>query len=129
MKLNGLMWWIDRWRKSSAYTSMSLVAQAGYRNLLDEAWLRGGKLPNDQHVLARACGDARQWSKIGPIVMRWFHLGADGFLHNDTLDEVLVQSKKRAQKRAQNGARMRAQRVHKPVHNGGDLGSRKDLAN
>src|SRR5262245_25104829 len=95
MELLGMLWWVDRWRKSAAYTSMNLPSQAAYRNLLDECWLRGGKLPNDDHVLARACGDARQWSKIRATVMRWFYLGSDGCFHNKTLDEVLLAARAR----------------------------------
>ena len=59
MKFDGLMWWISRWRRSTAYVEMDLPAQAAYSNLLDEATLRGGPLPNDEHILAKACGDPR----------------------------------------------------------------------
>ena len=38
-------WWIDRWRKSTAYTDMTAEEQGVYRNLLDELWLRDGVLP------------------------------------------------------------------------------------
>jgi hypothetical protein len=38
-------WWIDRWRKSTAFTDMTLSNRA-YRNLLDECALRG-PIPDD----------------------------------------------------------------------------------
>lgn len=97
MKLTGLWWWIDRWRKSTAYTGMTLEEQGAYRNLLDEGALRGGPLPNDEDVLARACGDARKWKRVRPAVMAKFQL-VDGHWRNDTLDVVLAESKKRADK-------------------------------
>lgn len=97
MRLSGLWWWIDRWRKSSAFTGMTLEEQGAYRNILDEAALRGGPIPNNEDVLARACGDARRWRKVRPAVMARFVLSADGW-RNETMDEVITESKRRAEK-------------------------------
>jgi len=98
-RLNALWWWIDRWRKSTAYTDMTLEEQGAYRNLLDEAHLRGGALPNDERILAKACGDALAWSRVrGPVLAR-FELRPDGW-HNGTLDRVLAQSIVRADRQA-----------------------------
>jgi len=91
MKMHALWWWIDRWRKSSAFMDMTLEEQGAYRNLLDEAVLRGGALPDNPRILAKACGDALAWSRIGPIVMARFEKRADGW-HNETLDTVLAKS-------------------------------------
>ena len=96
-RLTGLWWWIDRWRKSSAYSDMTLEQQGAYRNLLDEAALRGGALPNDERILAKACGDAFAWKRLKPVLLPRFQLRADG-LHNETLDEVLRESRRRADK-------------------------------
>jgi uncharacterized protein YdaU (DUF1376 family) len=98
MRLDGMWWWIDRWRKSTAYTDMSLEQQAAYRNLLDEAQLRGGALPTDERVLAKACGDATRWKAVRRAVLARFAIGDDGCYHNATLDEVLAQSLRRAEK-------------------------------
>lgn len=97
MRLTGLWWWIDRWRKSSAYTGMTLEEQGAYRNLLDEAALRGGPIPNDEDTLARACGDARKWRRVRPAVLARFELAIDGWRH-PTMDEVIAESKRRADK-------------------------------
>jgi len=97
MRLTGLYWHIDRWRKSTAYTDMTLEQQGAYRNLLDEAWLRGGTLPDDERVLAKACGDAMRWSKIRAAVMGRFTLTPDGWQH-ETLTAVLEESRRRADK-------------------------------
>lgn len=96
-RATALWWWIDRWRKSTAYTDMTLEEQGAYRNLLDEATLRGGALPTDERVLAKASGDATKWRKVRPAVMARFTLNDDGW-HNGTLDEVLQESARRAKK-------------------------------
>ena len=97
MKLNGLMWWIDRWRKSSAFMDMTLEEQGAYRNLLDEAWLRGGLLPLDERTLAKASGDVKRWTKIRSVVLKRFKRTDDGW-RNETLDQVLRQSTRNATK-------------------------------
>src|SRR5688500_8943612 len=96
-RLTGLWWWIDRWRKSTAYTDMTLEQQGAYRNLLDEAALRGGAIPNSEETLAKACGDARKWRKVKAVVLARFKLNVDGW-RNSTMDEVIAESKRRAEK-------------------------------
>ena len=93
----GLYWWIDRWRKSSAYMDMTLAEQGAYRNLLDEAHLRGGVLPLADRVLAKASGDAVEWPKVRAAVLAHFTKKPDGY-HNHTLQAVLKQSERRATK-------------------------------
>lgn len=95
--MNALWWWIDRWRKSSAFMDMTLEQQGAYRNLLDEAALRGGPLPNDERILAKACGDQKAWRRVAVVVMKRFELREDGW-HNPTLDAILRESKRRADK-------------------------------
>jgi len=95
MRLTGLFWHVDRWRKSTAYTDMTLEEQGAYRNLLDEALLRGGALPVEDRILARACGDVRRWTAVRKTVLARFVKKRDGY-HNETLDEVLAQSVRRA---------------------------------
>lgn len=107
--MNALWWWIDRWRKSTAYTDMTLEQQGAYRNLLDEASLRGGAIPDDERVLAKACGDVKVWRRVRQVVLSRFDLRADGW-HNETLDSVLYQS----ERRAKNQAAWRARRDNKP---------------
>jgi len=104
-RLTGLWWWIDRWRKSTAYIDMSLAEQGAYRNLLDEAWLRGGAIPEDENVLAKACGDPRLWRKVRPKVIARFYQSADGW-RNQTLDAIIAETNRRAdkQRRYRNGA-------------------------
>ena len=99
MRLNALWWWIDRWRKSTAFMDMTLAEQGAYRNLLDEAQLRGGAIPNDERILGKASGDAREWRKVRGVVMARFTLTEEGW-RNATLDAVLKESHRRAEKQA-----------------------------
>jgi uncharacterized protein YdaU (DUF1376 family) len=94
-RLLGLLWWIDRWRNSTAFMDLTLEEQGAYRNLLDEAWRRGGAIPNDERTLAMGCGDGRRWPKLKKRVMARFRL-VDGSWRNDTLDTVLRESRGRA---------------------------------
>ena len=96
MTRNGMVWWIDRWRKSTAWTGMTLEEQGAYRNLLDEAWLRGGAIPNDRRVLAQASGDPKRWAKVEAKVLAKFRLIQNEY-HHETVDDLLARSQKRAQ--------------------------------
>jgi uncharacterized protein YdaU (DUF1376 family) len=104
-----LYWWIDRWRRSSAYIDLTLEEQGAYRNLLDEATLRGGAIPDNPEVLAKACGDPRRWPKVRAVVLARFTLTPDGW-RNETLDGVLQETDRRAEK----------QRTYR--HGGGNAG-------
>jgi uncharacterized protein YdaU (DUF1376 family) len=108
----GLLWWIDRWRASSAYTDLTLEEQAAYRNLLDEGALRGGPIPNDDHILAKACGDPRRWPKLKPKVLARFQLTAEGW-RNATLEEVLRKGMAVRQARSEAGKNGAVHRWHK----------------
>lgn len=117
MKLRALWWWIDRWRQSTAYIDMTLEEQGAYRNLLDDAALRGGPLPDDEHVLAKACGDPRRWPRVRTKVMTHFALTPDGW-RNTTLDEVLQESARRATNQA-NYRKRRSDNRHDNAANNG----------
>jgi uncharacterized protein YdaU (DUF1376 family) len=95
MRVRALYWWIDRWRRSTAFVDMSLEEQGAYRNLLDEAALRGGALPFDDRAIAKASGDAIRWPKLKATVMKRFIKRDDGW-HNETLDKVLRETTLRA---------------------------------
>lgn len=136
MGLTALWWWIDRWRKSTAYTDMTLEEQGAYRNLLDEACLRGGPLPNEDRVLAKACGDPRRWAKVrGPVLLH-FVLEADGCWHNATLEDVIARSAEiraaRAEAGRNGGLAKASKRLVNTVANGQQTTSKppgKTLAN
>jgi hypothetical protein len=112
VKVRALYWWIDRWRKSTAYTDMSLEQQGAYRNLLDEAALRGGALPLDDKAIAKASGDATRWPKLKKTIMQRFVKRRDGY-HNETLDSVLQVTANRSEK----------QRRYRETHGGFSFGN------
>lgn len=109
-------WWIDRWRTSSAYATLSMAEQGAYRNLLDELWLRDGFLPDDDRTLERASGAGSEWPKLKERVLDHFACVPGGYRHT-THDEVQEESKKRAarQKRYRDNHRNVTDNVTHPV--------------
>lgn len=88
-------WWIDRWRKSTAYMRMTPEEQGLYRNLLDAIWLFEGPIPNEpKTLLAAACCDPIEWERSGAKVLQWFRLTKEGWV-NDTAMEVMEKTKHR----------------------------------
>lgn len=84
-------WLIDRWRKSGAYLEMTSREQGMYRNLIDEAVLRDGVIPNDERLLSRACGDPLEWPDARDKVLRWFTPTLDGKgLENEVVTEIVA---------------------------------------
>lgn len=81
---------------------MTLAEQGAYRNLLDELWLRGGVLPNDDRQLANVCGDATQWRKVKARVLERFYLTPEGYRHV-THDEVSEKLSDRSERQAARG--------------------------
>lgn len=116
MRTNGLWWWIDRWRKSTAFADMTLEEQGAYRNILDAAALRGGLLPalyrDDERVLAKACGDPLRWPDVRAAILPHLTWTDTGW-RQDTLDEILKESQRRAA--AQQRYRLK---LNNPSHNG-----------
>lgn len=89
--MHAAWWWIDRWRKSTAYTDMSAEEQGVYRNLLDELWIREGALPTSEKSLAKISGDFEAWPRVRKVVLARFYLADDGWRHT-THDEVMDQA-------------------------------------
>jgi hypothetical protein len=78
-------WWIDRWRKSTAFTDMSLEEQGAYRNLCDEVVIRpNGVIP--EASLARASGDAVAWPRIRDRVLAWMEAVPGGWTNKTALE-------------------------------------------
>lgn len=100
-------WWIDRWRKSTAYTDMTAEEQGLYRNLLDEVWHRDdGIIPDDPRILANVSGDVAAWKRSGKKVLRWMKK-VDGGWTNETALEVQHQSVRRSDKQRAYRERLR----------------------
>lgn len=84
---------MDRWRKSTAYTDMTLAEQGAYRNLLDELWLREGPLPDDDRILGRISGDPVEWPTVRAAVMARFTKTPEGWV-NETQTEVMAATRR-----------------------------------
>lgn len=86
--MNGAWWWIDRWRKSSAFLCMTVEEQGLYRNLLDAVWLfDDGIIPDDKRSLIMASGgDAEAWEKSGPKVLKWMQRKRGGWTNETALE-------------------------------------------
>lgn len=85
---------------------MTLSEQGAYRNLLDEQRLRGGAIPNDDRILARACGDPLEWPNMRDKIMRWFDVSADGkTISNKTATEINDTSDALSSERSEAGRR------------------------
>ena len=86
-------WWIDRWRKSSAYRDFTPEQKGMYRDLLDEVWLReGGVIPDDDRVLGLIVGDPKRWKKQREIILkRFIKVDENGWTHKTAL-EVKVEA-------------------------------------
>lgn len=106
--LRGAWWWIDRWRQSEAYIDFTLAQQGAYRNLLDELWLRGGVLPDDERTLARASGDPLEWPDMRDRVMSKFYRAEGGWRHS-VVDQVMEKSRSLREERADAGMKGFAQ--------------------
>jgi len=98
-RVRAAWWWIDRWRKSTAYTDMTVEERGAYRELLDELWLRGGVIPSDERILARIVGDTEAWQRVRKAVLARFQVTPEG-LRNDTHDKIQAESEKRAERQS-----------------------------
>ena len=88
-------WWLDRWRKSSAYRDLTPEQKGMYRDLLDEVWLReGGVIPDDDRVLGLIVGDPERWKVLRESILSRFRRVKGGWT-NDTAQEVMGQAKRR----------------------------------
>jgi uncharacterized protein YdaU (DUF1376 family) len=112
-------WWIDRWRKSTAYIVMSLEQQGIYRNLLDALWLfEDHIIPDNPKVLVAASGgDIEAWTRSGPEVLKWMQRKGGGWT-NATALEVIEKSEARARAGAQGAAQRLANAQAKAQANG-----------
>ena len=112
-------WWLDRWRKSSAYRDLTPEQKGMYRDLLDEVWLReDGVIPDDDRVLGLIVGDPDRWKVLRETILSRFRRVEGGWT-NDTALEVIGQAKRRRQNQMAYRARVREQSLS---DNGSDNG-------
>jgi uncharacterized protein YdaU (DUF1376 family) len=83
-------WWIDRWRKSTAYMCMNAEEQGLYRNLLDACWLfPKAIIPDDERTLMMASGgEPEAWARSRKKVLKWMQKVPGGWT-NETAKKVI----------------------------------------
>lgn len=105
----------DRWMGSSGFL-LPMEARGVYREMLTQAWRRGGKLPNNHEAIKRAIGATdSEWARCWPEISQYWRT-QDGCLVNDTqvaiYNEALAKAEaasKKGVKGAQASAQARAQ--------------------
>lgn len=107
---------------SSAFL-LPLEPRGLYREMLTQAWRRGGKLPNDPVKIRRAIGvTEEEWHRCWPQIERYWTV-RDGYLVNETQIEVYAEAEGVSQR-----ALVRSQRATAARHpQGAPQGARKTL--
>lgn len=109
--------WTDRWQGSSGF-EMPIGPRGLYREMLTQAWRKGGSLPNDHETIRRICGVTEaEWDACWPRVSAFWRIDGDRIV-NDTQAEVYAEAKsqrERAQARAQAGAQAKHKKYRKQV--------------
>ncbi len=80
MKLLAEWFWVDRWSGSSAFL-LPMEARGLYREMLSQAWRRGGRLPNDPEAIQRAVGcTAVEWERSWPKIRGYLREDGDSLV-------------------------------------------------
>jgi uncharacterized protein YdaU (DUF1376 family) len=112
-KLLAEWFWTDRWMGSSAFL-LPMEARGIYREMLTQAWRRGGRLPNNYEAIQRAIGATKaEWRRCWPLVERfWTVDGAD--LVNETQLEIYAKAEGMNRRASEHGLTA-AQARHKQM--------------
>ena len=125
-KLNAEWFWVDRWTGSTAFL-LPMEARGLYREMLSQAWRRGGALPNNHEMICRAIGATpAEWKRSWPIVERYWREDGD-LLVNDTQLEVLGECIALKERRSAAGKAGNAKRWPGDSHSGSQT-DRKPIA-
>lgn len=90
-KLLAEWFWTDRWMGSSAFL-LPLEPRGLYREMLTQAWRRGGRLPSDHEAIRRAVGcTGAEWRRCWPQIERYWRLDGGDYV-NDTQLDVLTET-------------------------------------
>jgi uncharacterized protein YdaU (DUF1376 family) len=101
-KLLAEWFWTDRWMGSTGFL-LPMEARGLYREMLTQAWRRGGHLPNDPVALQRATGATRaEWSRCWPKVSRFWRVEGD-YIVNDTQLEVMASARANSERASARG--------------------------
>jgi uncharacterized protein YdaU (DUF1376 family) len=92
-----MSWYIGDYRRDTG--RLNTVEHGAYRLLIDEYFVGGGPLPDDDKILRRiVCADTlEEWQAIRPAVERFFRV-EDGKWHHKRVEKELDAARKRAAK-------------------------------
>ena len=97
-KLLAEWFWTDRWIGSSAFL-LPMEARGLYREMLTQAWRRGGHLPTNHEAIRRAIGcTPKEWERSWPKIAKYWRVDGD-VLVNDTQAEVYAEAERLAETR------------------------------
>lgn len=111
--------WTDRWQGSSGF-ELPIGPRGLYREMLTQAWRKGGSLPNNEETIRRICGVTEaEWNECWPSVKSFWKAEGDRLV-NDTQLEVYAEAltvREGAKKRAK-AASDRAAEIRKGLRDG-----------
>lgn len=92
-------------------THLTRDEDGGYRLLLDACWLRGGKLPDDDHLLARItkCATPEEWQKLRVALAPFFKI-SHGLWRQKRLQKEFSAASKLREKQSEGGKKGAATR-------------------
>lgn len=103
-KLLAEWFWVDRWTGSSAFL-LPISARGLYREMLSQAWRRGGYLPRKPAEIRRAVGvSAEEWRKNWPKVKPFWKENGQR-IYNETQLEILKKARDLSEKRRRAGSK------------------------
>ena len=111
MKPPSFPFYVNNWLSSARVSAMTLEQQGAYVRLLCFAWNSGAAaLPQDQALLASLSALQSRWDAVSGPIMACFHVGEDGKLHNEKLDECWTSACSFSASRSRAGVRSGAVR-------------------
>jgi uncharacterized protein YdaU (DUF1376 family) len=118
-KLLAEWFWTDRWMGSSAFL-LPLESRGLYREMLTQAWRRGGRLPNDHEAIKRAVGcTSGEWRRCWPKIEHYWRIDGDSLV-NDTQADVIadaIAAHQRAVERGRKGGQKRVANLQEHLKN------------
>ena len=108
-KLLAEWFWTDRWMGSSAFL-LPMEPRGLYREMLTQAWRRGGRLPNHHEAIQRAVGcTKKEWKRCWPQIEKYWRVDGHNLV-NDTQLEVYQLTEARLHRASAAGKRANAVR-------------------
>lgn len=103
---------LDRWIGSRGFL-LPIAARGLYREMLSQAWRRGGWLPANHEAIRRACGVSdEEWAEAWPLVRKFWRRNGSR-ITNETQTIIFRIAKDRAESFARRAIHGSAQRWNK----------------